>query len=805
MKKISFRFIPLVAIATLFTLLSSFNPSPQFITNAASENIDSTDTSADEIQDYYSSIVNLSGVQLLTSLSDIIDNHTTVSYAKAFEWMIISDRDYLQSPLTDEELLNYDFNAIKNDDPYMRIMYRNDNFLPTAQKYWLNSNDRTFDREHTWAQSLGSFDTSAGKGTDLHHLFASDEKNNQNGHGNLMYGNADNNAQLIGDTPYNQTGYTGYQNGNSTVKIYEPLDEVKGDIARALFYMATRYDEDLHLAFGLDNLGKNTIGNLEVLLEWNELDPVDQFEIHRNNLIFNNIQYNRNPFIDYPEWANAIWGDGVANVGVDEPCLIENTIDIRPSANGRLEVASLPNKTTYTRGEPFSSEGLVINKVNGTNVRPIETYELSIVDGTILNEPGTIEVHVIAKEEKVTYTSFTIEVNNTTEETPISTTIYSTGFDYEKGTNYEGTVTVGPEGQQWIIDGNISETKAGSMDGLTARMRLYNNGIANKEIKMDFDVNNASKLEFDTMMNANLTLDVYYSVDHGLSYEPMLNEDGTLFINKKYTSRTHISLDVPEEAKNGPIRFKWALGDESIRPGSKNYELSLDNVRISGENYNTPYDDYLLINDMPRTTYYHVGDKFDASNLLISQASYTNPTAIVSNYTLSIQNGTILNEIGRIDVIVTSNSVNVTPVSFPIYVYGEELSPAQIFANKLATYRTCDQYIDAYNDLIDDYNALSEGDKAALTDIFINDYSYEEYIQNGSSYDGLNPSVRINAHEKWMQIVAYYETNQNANWLEVMLRSPETYIAVVVISISIVTISLTAYFINKKIKAKNIR
>ena len=804
MKKIKFTSIPLLATATLFTLLSSFNSSPQFITNAAIENIDSTDTSADEIQDYYSSIVNLSGEQLLTSLSDIIDDHTTISYDEAFEWMIITDRDYLQSPLTDEELLNYDFNAIKNDNPYMRIMYRNDNFLPTAQKYWLDSNNRTFDREHTWAQSLGGFNTSAGKGTDLHHLFASDEKNNQNGHNNLMYGNANNNAQLIGDTPYNKTGYTGYQNGNSTVKIYEPLDEVKGDIARALFYMATRYDEDLHLAFGLDKLGENTIGNLEVLLEWNELDPVDQFEIHRNNLIFNNIQYNRNPFIDYPEWANAIWGDGVANVRVDEPCLIENTVDSRPSANGRLEVASLPSKISYTRGEPFSSEGLVINKVNGANVQPIETYELSIVDGTILDKPGTIKVHVIAKEEKVTYTSFSIEVKNTTEETPISTTIYSTGFDYAFGTNYQGTVTVGPEGQQWIIDGNISSSGTGSIDGLTARMRLYSYGIANKEIKMNFDVENASKLEFDTKMNTNLALDVYYSVDHGISYEPMLNEDGTPFINEKYTSRTHISLNIPDEAKNGPIRFKWALGDKSVRPSSSNYELSLDNVRISGENYNTPYDDYLLINDMPRTTYYRVGDKFDASNLLISQASYTNPTAIVNNYTLSIQNGTILNEIGRIDVIVTSNSVNVTPVSFPIYVYGE-LSPAQIFANKLATYRTCDQYIDAYNDLVDDYNALSEGDKAALMDIFINDYSYEEYIQNGSSYDGLNPSVRINAYEKWMQIVAYYETNQNANWLEVMLRSPETYIAVIVISVSIVTISLTAYFVDKKIKAKNIR
>ena len=50
------------------------------------------------------------------------------------------------------------------------------------------------------------------------------------------------------------------------------------------------------------------MGILQDLLEWNKLDPVDEFEIHRNNLLYRNFSFNRNPFIDFPEWAEYIWG-----------------------------------------------------------------------------------------------------------------------------------------------------------------------------------------------------------------------------------------------------------------------------------------------------------------------------------------------------------------------------------------------------------------------------------------------------------------------------------------------------------------
>ena len=46
---------------------------------------------------------------------------------------------------------------------------------------------------------------------------------------------------------------------------------------------------------------------MEMLLEWNKLDPVDALEKQRNR-VCEDIQKNRNPFIDYPELADRIWG-----------------------------------------------------------------------------------------------------------------------------------------------------------------------------------------------------------------------------------------------------------------------------------------------------------------------------------------------------------------------------------------------------------------------------------------------------------------------------------------------------------------
>ena len=76
------------------------------------------------------------------------------------------------------------------------------------------------------------------------------------------------------------------------------MDSVKGDVARIYFYMLVRYPY-LYSSF-------NLVADLDVMLEWNEIDPVDELEIHRNEVVYN-YQGNRNPFIDHPESANLIW------------------------------------------------------------------------------------------------------------------------------------------------------------------------------------------------------------------------------------------------------------------------------------------------------------------------------------------------------------------------------------------------------------------------------------------------------------------------------------------------------------------
>lgn len=132
---------------------------------------------------------------------------------------------------------------------------------------------KTWNREHVWPQSLGWFSTTMA-GADIHHLRPCHQSENSS----------------RGNTPY------GVSKG-----FYEPKDEVKGDVARILFYMYTRYQE-------ADRYPLNTVcESFDMLLEWNVSDPVDDFEMQRNEQGYI-IQGNRNPFIDYPAYADYIWG-----------------------------------------------------------------------------------------------------------------------------------------------------------------------------------------------------------------------------------------------------------------------------------------------------------------------------------------------------------------------------------------------------------------------------------------------------------------------------------------------------------------
>ena len=156
-----------------------------------------------------------------------------------------------------------------------------------------------WNREHVWAKSHGDFGTATGPGTDVHHLRPEDVTVNST----RCNKDFDNGGTAVSQCP----------DCWSDADSFEPRDAVKGDVARMILYMAIRYEGD----DGWPNLEPNQstangtapyIGKLSVLLAWNAADPPDAFEMRRNDRIYAQWQHNRNPFIDHPEWATAIFG-----------------------------------------------------------------------------------------------------------------------------------------------------------------------------------------------------------------------------------------------------------------------------------------------------------------------------------------------------------------------------------------------------------------------------------------------------------------------------------------------------------------
>lgn len=149
-----------------------------------------------------------------------------------------------------------------------------------------------WNREHVWPKSLGWF-TKTGAGCDIHHIRPENPSVNSS-RGNLIMGEVTGGKAIT----YSDGTIAGYSGGGK----FEPNDISKGDVARIYLYMMVRYSQT-------DSNYKVTraIESIEILLKWHREDPVDELEKVRNNRAYE-VQGNRNPFIDYPEFVDMIFG-----------------------------------------------------------------------------------------------------------------------------------------------------------------------------------------------------------------------------------------------------------------------------------------------------------------------------------------------------------------------------------------------------------------------------------------------------------------------------------------------------------------
>nr|WP_294935527.1 endonuclease [uncultured Flavobacterium sp.] len=232
---------------------------------------------------YYSSLEGLSGASLKQAIQDIIANPAVV-HAHNYGDIVDILKDADQNPLNNNQVW-----LMYVEQPRAKIDYQTG-----------SSSIGKWNREHIYCQSRGGFTDGTSSFADGINVWLSTDAND------ILAGHADAHHIRAEDGPEN----TIRNERNYGVDYNGPAGNVgswHGDVARAVFYMAVRYN-------GLNVVNGNPpqdpdgfIGDLATLLTWNTSDPADDFEMNRNNYIYT-WQVNRNPFIDYPNLADYIWG-----------------------------------------------------------------------------------------------------------------------------------------------------------------------------------------------------------------------------------------------------------------------------------------------------------------------------------------------------------------------------------------------------------------------------------------------------------------------------------------------------------------
>jgi endonuclease I len=243
--------------------------------------------------------------QLATQLSEMAISYYTAGYtyddisAKSDSEALSALRSFMTT--THKNNSSYDnckeyayYTDCQNGNGKATLIYSS---YEATSNQWAGSNGNGWNREHVWPQSLGGFKTS-GAGSDLHHVRPSDAKINST-RNNCKYGNVNGGTQATGVIATNS-------GGERLDEVFEPLDNVKGDVARICLYVYVRYGSEISQCSKITNVFES----VEVLLEWCELDPVDTWELSRNDVV-ESVQGNRNVFIDYPEYAWMIFDKDV--------------------------------------------------------------------------------------------------------------------------------------------------------------------------------------------------------------------------------------------------------------------------------------------------------------------------------------------------------------------------------------------------------------------------------------------------------------------------------------------------------------
>lgn len=262
---------------------------------------------------YYDSLEGKSGAQLKQAIQDIIANPAVVrEHTYADVWEMLKDSDV--NPKNSSEVW---------------LMYVEHPSSKLNQQTGTSGAIGFWNREHIYCQSRGAFLLDGLLPNDGIDVWTTTDAND------ITAGGADGHHIRAEDSPENSSR----NNRNYGVDYNGPSGNMgswRGDVARAVFYMAVRYN-GLNVVNGnVSETPTGYIGDLTTLLNWNVADKADDFETNHNNVIYN-WQKNRNPFVDYPLLADYVFGANFGQTWVS--ALATNSFQ-------NLQVSMYPNPTT---------------------------------------------------------------------------------------------------------------------------------------------------------------------------------------------------------------------------------------------------------------------------------------------------------------------------------------------------------------------------------------------------------------------------------------------------------------------------
>lgn len=398
---------------------------------------------------YYNNAENKTKQALLTALHNIIYSHTKISYDGL--WAAYSTTD-------------------TGSDGYYIDMYSTAKYTSSNQCGNYNSVGDCVNREHSFPKSWwgGNKDE---KYSDIFHLYPTDGYVN-NQRSNYPFGVCANGTRVPdanGAHALGKKGTSTYE-GYSGI-VFEPDDIYKGDFARTYFYMAACYNNQI-ANWNSDMLAGNsypvfTTWAINMLLEWNRLDPVSEKEIKRNDAAYD-LQQNRNPFIDHPELAEYIWGNQMGNNWTSTASSTPNPVIISPSQGtiidfGAIAINSSKQLTIEVKGNDLT-EDLSLSTTNSAFTLSTSTITAAAANaGTTItityNAPataqadaGTLVISSNEVSENVSMTAQAVDGIPAQAATEISTSSFQANWtNVGFGTNY--TLTLFESDGQTVVSG----------------------------------------------------------------------------------------------------------------------------------------------------------------------------------------------------------------------------------------------------------------------------------------------------------------------------------------------------------------